>query len=226
MLTNPDFSRYSTLVFDCDGVILNSNHIKTAAFYHAALPWGEKAARELVEYHITHGGISRYEKFNYFLRNSEDATQRKKSFETLVASYAQEVRNGLLRCDISQGLAGLRRALPSTRWLVVSGGDQNELHAIFDARNIRDFFDGGIYGSPDSKDAILEREMARRNIRQPAVLFGDSRYDHEAARRSGIDFVFVSDWSEFADWQTYTKEHALPAVGSLNDIAAALGNAA
>ncbi|MDX1757946.1 MAG: HAD family hydrolase, partial [Marinobacter sp.] len=60
-------SRYASWVFDCDGVILNSNRVKTEAFYQAALPYGESAARALVEYHVNNGGISRYAKFERFL---------------------------------------------------------------------------------------------------------------------------------------------------------------
>ena len=33
-------SDYKALVFDCDGVVLDSNRIKTEAFRIAALPWG------------------------------------------------------------------------------------------------------------------------------------------------------------------------------------------
>ncbi|MFH7588150.1 HAD family hydrolase, partial [Oceanimonas smirnovii] len=58
---------YVTLVFDCDGVVLNSNKVKTEAFYKAALPYGEAAAQAMVDYHVAHGGVSRYKKFAYFL---------------------------------------------------------------------------------------------------------------------------------------------------------------
>mgnify|MGYP002280379498 CR=1 FL=1 len=54
----PDLSGYNTLVFDCDGVILNSNSIKTEAFYQTALPHGEDAAQVLRDYHLCNGGIS------------------------------------------------------------------------------------------------------------------------------------------------------------------------
>ncbi len=51
---------YSTLIFDCDGVILDSNRVKTAAFFSAASPYGELVAAKLVEHHVAHGGVSRY----------------------------------------------------------------------------------------------------------------------------------------------------------------------
>ena len=62
-----DISRYKTLVFDCDGVVLNSNSVKTSAFYKAALAYGEVAATALVEYHVANGGVSRYKSSRIFL---------------------------------------------------------------------------------------------------------------------------------------------------------------
>ena len=54
-------------MFDCDGVLLNSNSLKTDAFYKSALDWGASPAKDLVNYHVQNGGISRYQKFDYFL---------------------------------------------------------------------------------------------------------------------------------------------------------------
>ncbi len=51
-----NLNHYQTLIFDCDGVILNSNQVKTQAFYKATLSYGEAAAESLVNYHIQHGG--------------------------------------------------------------------------------------------------------------------------------------------------------------------------
>ena len=60
---------YKSFIFDCDGVILNSNKIKSNAFYEVASKYGKKEAKKLVNYHINNGGISRYKKFEYFSNN-------------------------------------------------------------------------------------------------------------------------------------------------------------
>ena len=79
-------------------------------------------------------------------------------------------------------------------------------------------FDGGIFGSPDAKDDILSRELARQNIVQPGLFLGDSRYDHVVASSAGLDFIFVSQWSEFSDWRNYCAAHSLPVLGSLLEL--------
>lgn len=191
-----NLNKYKTLIFDCDGVILNSNKVKTQAFYNAVLPYGKQAAQALVDYHVKNGGVSRYKKFEFFLKELLPEGASKPSIENLLASYAQEAREKILTCEAAQGLGELRQQTSNTKWFIVSGGDQNELRDIFAQRSLAQFFDGGIFGSPDSKDQILARELANENILQPAVFFGDSKYDFEASQRAGLDFVFISQWSE------------------------------
>ena len=67
-MTKIELSKYQTLIFDCDGVLLNSNKIKTEAFYEVTKPYGDEAAQTLKNYHILNGGVSRYQKFDFFLK--------------------------------------------------------------------------------------------------------------------------------------------------------------
>lgn len=190
-------NRYRTWVFDCDGVLLDSNKVKTEAFYRAAESYGARHAIALVDYHVNNGGISRYVKFEMFLtdilgRSTVDQEQLKQ----LLDRYAAYVREGLRSCDVADGLDALRGLTSDARWLVVSGGDQRELREVFQDRQLDHYFEGGIFGSPDTKDAILAREIRLQTIRHPAVFVGDSQYDVQAASRAGLDFIFARRWSE------------------------------
>ncbi|WP_199489417.1 glycosyltransferase [Pseudotabrizicola alkalilacus] len=211
-----DISHYQTLIFDCDGVILDSNRIKSEAFRTAALPYGDAAANALVSWHVANGGISRYQKFAHFLSEIVPAGLPGPDLETLLARYAEAVRDGLARCAVAPGLAALRARTQAARWLIVSGGDQAELRDVFAARGLADLFDGGIFGSPDNKDQILSRELTSGNITGPALFLGDSTYDHRAAHAAGLDFVFVFGWSEVRTWPEYVRSNGLAAIESLN----------
>jgi len=216
---------YSTIVFDCDGVVLNSNRVKTDAFYQAALPYGTEAADALVVYHVANGGISRYVKFAYFLDSIVPATAPGRipgrdgpALEDLLAAYAQSVRAGLLSCELADGLSDLRAITADARWLIASGGDQEELRSIFDERGLSDFFDGGIFGSPDTKDLIIGRELATGLIRNPALFLGDSRFDHEVAVKYRLEFVFLSAWTEMPEWDKYMALNAIRNASSIKEL--------
>ncbi len=213
-----NLSYYQTLIFDCDGVILNSNKVKTQAFYNSALSYGEQAAQSLVDYHVQNGGISRYKKFELFLNELVPQEAEKPSLDELLTIYAQEVRQGLLTCQIAEGLKELRQQSTNSKWLIVSGGDQNELREIFSQRGLTQLFDGGIFGSPDTKDQILSKELANFNIQKPAVFFGDSKYDYQAAKAVGIDFIFLSGWSEFKDWILFCEHNNIKHFESLGNL--------
>lgn len=221
--------RYKSLVFDCDGVVLDSNKVKTRAFYKAALPYGEAAAQALVDYHVANGGVSRYKKFAYFIETIVPAFTTDvpgPGLDALLAGYAEAVRHGLLNCDVAAGLHELRAATPAVRWLIVSGGDQAELREVFEQRGLLPLFDGGVFGSPDTKDEILQRELVANRIQLPALFIGDSKYDYQAATAAGLDFVFLSGWSEVADWKRWVEAYKLACVACIDDMvrSAALEN--
>lgn len=203
--------QYHSLVFDCDGVVLDSNRVRAQAFYNCALPYGEQYAEALRNYHILHGGVSRYVKFEVLLRDMVGVPVTEEAMQSLLHNFTTEATKGLLKCDIAPGLKALREATPQANWILVSGADQDELRDVFTRRGIAEWFDGGIFGSPLNKDQILEREIASGNCRKPGIFFGDSRYDHLASTRAGLDFVFLSGWTDMEGWQEYCQAGKLDA---------------
>ena len=121
----------------------------------------------------------------------------------LLELFAKEVKKGLLHCKVASELELLRKQTRQANWLIISGGDQAELKDVFSERNLARLFDGGIFGSPDSKDLILARELKCKNIQLPALFIGDSKYDYEAANRAGLDFIFLTELSEVEDWDVF-----------------------
>ena len=213
-----DHRRYETLIFDCDGVILDSNGLKTEAFRKAALPFGEEIAGRFVDYHQRLGGVSRYRKFRHLLEEIVGEPATDEAVDWLLRSYSSIVRRGLLDCRVNPALEGLRRQDPESRWMVASGGDQAELRQVFAERGIDTIFTGGIFGSPDPKEEILVREIGAGNIRPPALFLGDSLYDLQAAEVAGLDFLFVEEWSETPDWREAQERLGFESVARLGDL--------
>jgi phosphoglycolate phosphatase-like HAD superfamily hydrolase len=193
---------YNYFIFDCDGVILNSNKIKSLAFYDTVKEFGAEFATKLYEYHLSNGGISRYEKFKYFKEkiypNGENVDISK-----LLANFSEIIRNQLINSEVVDGLEELRKNLSSSEWSIVSGGDQIELREVFKQINISNFFDGGIFGSPDTKYDIIQKGIDSGKYYGNVLYFGDSKLDFEVAQFFGFDFVFIYQWTEVVDWEKY-----------------------
>jgi len=213
-----NLSKYKTIIFDCDGVVLNSNEIKTNAFYDSTIDWGIEYAEKLVHYHVSNGGVSRYMKFNYFLDHIINHLDNKPTLEFLLESYAEIVYKKLLICEITSKLKSVRAVANNSKWMIISGGKEEELRLLFNERNIGHYFNGGIFGSPTDKLSIFQREIKTKNIEFPALFLGDSEYDFVVSKEIGVDFIFVSDWSEFKDIKSYSSKHKIKSIGKVSDI--------
>jgi len=213
-------AEYKTLVFDCDGVVLNSNQLKIQAYYDVAIKFGasQVQAQALVAHHVQFGGVSRYPKFEYFLREIMIQGITAHAMQTLLDSFTAEVKRLLTDCEIAPDLMRVREANPHAKWMIISGGDQAELREIFQQRGIDRLFEAGIYGSPDNKDTILARELDAGSIVKPALFIGDSRYDHQASTNAGLDFVFLSAWTDVEGWQDYCASHQIEVFNHLGDL--------
>ena len=214
-----DLTQYQTLIFDCDGVILNSNKIKTQAFYDVAKIYGHGPAQTLKDYHVQNGGISRYKKFEYLLTNILQKPIKKQELNELLSNFSKEVKAALLVCEVAKNIKKLRGKTKNTKWLIVSGGDQTELREVFKQRGLDVYFDGGIFGSPDDKDVILKNETKNRNIIGKSLFLGDSMYDYQAANTAKMDFIFISNWTEVKDWKKWICENEITNFNNIESIA-------
>ena len=195
-----DLSLYDYAVFDCDGVILDSNKLKSRSFAQALPNEPQDIVAKFVEYHKKNGGISRYKKFRYYFEEIKKSTSSKE--ETLVALnlFASLVRNGLLECEYVSGvLEFLNNVKHSKKPLfVVSGSDENELKEVFLQRGILHFFNH-VYGSPINKNENTRMVTEFMGPNKKGLFFGDSESDYYAAIKYELDFVFVKGLTEWED---------------------------
>jgi len=203
---------YKTIVFDCDGVILNSNKVKSDAFRKVAKNYGEDEAKKLVSYNKKNGGVSRYLKFQYFINeilHPKFKADKKLTVESLAKQFSNHVVKGLRECDFVAGLDEFRKTTNNSGWMIISGGDETELRKVFDMRDLSKFFDRGIFGSPAPKNEIFKREFEKGNITRPALFIGDSKFDYECSKNLGIDFVFAYEWTEFNNWDIFCSKNKI-----------------
>jgi len=211
---------YKTIVFDCDGVVLNSNKTKVNAYFTVAKKMGgtDEQAQALVEHHVTKGSFPRNGKIEYYLKNIKKQEITPEIMQAYMQAFDEILDETLMECEVADGLLTLKENTPQARWMLLSGGDQEELRRIFPRRNLSHLFEAGIFGGPDQKEDVLAREKNNGNIVFPALFVGDSKYDHQAATGAGLDFVFLSDWTEVKDWQSYCQQHHVKVLNNISQL--------
>ncbi len=206
-----DLKKYKTIVFDCDGVVLNSNKTKVQAYYEVAKRNGgtDEQAQALADHHVQKGSFPRNGKIAWYLEEILKQPATPQAMQPYLDTFEIVLDAALMTCEVAPGLQTLKATTPQARWMLLSGGDQAELRKIFARRNLADMFEAGIFGGPDIKETVLAREKENGNIQMPALFVGDSKYDYQAATGAGLDFVFLSGWTEVADWQKFCAENCI-----------------
>ena len=185
------------VVFDCDGVILESVDVKTRAFGRIVEEYGSEAVARMTKYHLTHGGVSRFRKFEWFYDEVLGRKISEDELQSLSRKFRELVFEGVMRSlmvpGIMKTLESLHGRLPM---YVASGTPNDELFQVLDARNLTRFF-VGVYGTPPGKTELLRRIIEQEEVApNDTLMVGDSSTDLEAAQFCGTRFFGVG--AEFA----------------------------
>ncbi len=209
---------YARVVFDCDGVILDSNRLKSDAMGEALEGEPRERRQEFVEWHSANGGISRYVKFAHYFEKMHPVPDAKERTRAAIERYAGLVQQGLLACNELPGLRPLLERLndAGVACFVNSGGDEEEVRVALAARGLASFF-AGIFGSPATKPDNMRR-IANIDKSMPGLFLGDARSDHAAASAAGFDFVFIAAFSEWKDGPAFCAENGLPVARTPGDL--------
>lgn len=179
----------TVLVFDFDGVIIESADIKTRAFrdLFSAYPDHMDA---IVAYHEANAGISRFKKIRHIHKHFLGKPLADQEEQKLGERFATLVVKEVLRCPFVPGALELLRACSRTHALfVASGTPEEELRRLVEARGLAGLF-REVCGSPKTKDAILEDILAVTKAPRTSILFvGDGLSDYEAASAAGVAFI-------------------------------------
>jgi beta-phosphoglucomutase-like phosphatase (HAD superfamily) len=206
--------KYNQVIFDCDGVILDSNKIKSEAFATALMGEDQKLIDEFVHYHKENGGISRFVKFKYFFEVIKKQSNYKNDLNRVLKIYAELSLKGLLICEEIRGVREILKQLNQSNvdCFVVSGGEQNEVRSVLLAREFSIYFQD-IYGSPVSKKEHLDKISPNNSL-----YFGDAKSDYVAANAFGMDFVYINGASEWEDGFDFCKENHILTFDNFEDL--------
>ena len=76
---------------------------------------------------------------------------------------------------------------------ICTGTPQNEIESILNYKGLSNFFNK-VYGSPQSKESIIEEIILENNLKKDDVLFfGDAMTDYNACLKCGINFIGIEN---------------------------------
>jgi len=176
------------IIFDFDGVIIESFDIKTQAFRELFKTY--RQVNEIVEYHKQNGGVSRYKKFRHIYSEILKQPLEEKTLKELGEKFSNLVVEEVKKCPYVPGaLEFIQEKSKKLKLFIASGTPEDELRAIVNARDISEYFEG-IYGSPATKSEIMLGILGRENINKKEVIFiGDTITDYNEALKTEVPFI-------------------------------------
>jgi HAD superfamily hydrolase (TIGR01549 family) len=183
-------TRFDAIVFDFDGVLVESVEVKTRAFAALYGPYGAGIVEQVVAFHQENGGMSRHRKFRYFHETLLGLPLSSAEEERLAAEFSALVEESVVAAP---WVAGAHEFLlmhhASLPLFVASGTPDKELKRILQKRRMSPYF-RAVFGSPANKGDILRGILEDGGYQPEKVLMvGDSLLDIEGAREAGTCFL-------------------------------------
>jgi phosphoglycolate phosphatase-like HAD superfamily hydrolase len=183
-------------IFDCDGVILNSNILKIDAMRNTLteLEFATNQVDSCVDYFSNNFGKSRFHHVEHFLENILMVNKQDKQLieDKILNSFSIQCKNLYLTAELTPFFVEFITSLNGAKY-VASGSEQSELRDVFDARGLSQYFDE-IYGSPTKKSELVNL-ILKENPLSNTVMFGDAVSDFEASRDNNIKFICYIPYS-------------------------------
>lgn len=195
---------WQAIIFDFDGVLVESGDIKTQAFADLYQSYGKTIVSKVVRYHCLNGGLSRYQKFRHFqqhllempplTQDEERELDRRFSklvVEAVIASKPVPGANELVHKEATR--------IPL---FIVSGTPEIELNTIITRRGLEPYFIE-VRGSPKSKQTLIAEILSTYSLTPTGVLMiGDALIDYQSAQNNNVIFlgrVRTGDKNPFPD---------------------------
>jgi len=178
------------IIFDFDGVIVDSNHVKTDAFVKLFMDHPQHIRDSVRRFHLENGGMSRFDKFRYIYANFIKESLSDEKFKMLCDGFNRLVVDDVVNAPIFEGVQEfLEKHKDKYRLYIVSGTPEGEIREIVRRRKLDNFF-LDVYGSPASKKDLIEKVLKENGYKREEVLFvGDSINDYEGAAGAGVAFI-------------------------------------
>ena len=198
---------WQAVFFDFDGVILDSVDVKTRAFATMFRHYEPEVERAVVDYHLANGGVSRFEKFEYYYKHILQKPINQEILEALGREFNQLAMEGVLAAPFIDGALDTlkqlkQRGIPA---FMASGAPNEEIQLIVEKRKLAPYF-VEVHGYPRKKQEIVQDIATRHSYHLEDCLFiGDATTDYEAAKYCGMFFLGIVKKNERSPFPEGTR---------------------
>jgi phosphoglycolate phosphatase-like HAD superfamily hydrolase len=179
-----------TILWDFDGVILDSMKIKGDGFVELFKEYSDENLKMIEKYHYDNGGISRFEKIKYFYSYVLKKNIMEDEVLMFANKFAEIIKRKLKHSDnlITETINFIEKNYLKYNFHIVSGTEHYELKSLCDFFELTNYF-VSIEGSPIKKNILVSNIIHKYNYKkQEIILIGDSLNDYYAARLNLIEF--------------------------------------
>lgn len=179
-----------TILWDFDGVILDSMQIKCDGFLELFKKSDEDSLKKLSKFHFENGGVSRFEKIKYFYQNILKKNIDEADVLIMAEEFGSIIQKRINNKDnlIKDSMYFIRENYANYSFHIVSGAEHKELNYICNQLEVEKYFIT-INGSPIKKDILVKKLLKKYNYKpEQTILIGDAMTDYNAAKRNNIKF--------------------------------------
>lgn len=177
------------LILDFDGVVIESNDVKTDAFQKVFSRFSEHA-EAMMAFHHANVSLSRFAKFEHLLalmgKSGDTALMN-----NIAADFSRRVLDRMMSVPLVEGAENfLRKVTSALPVYLASITPAEELDLILAQRGMTHWF-RDIYGCPPwTKPEAIRDVIVREKVNPDEVLLiGDSAGDQRASHLTGIRFL-------------------------------------
>ena len=196
------------IIFDFDGVIVDSVQVKTDAFAVLYKPYGPNIVKKVVEHHEANGGMSRFEKIRLYHESFLNKTISEGGIMNFAGQFSELVVKKVIEAPYVPGALEYIKSEYSNKKLFISTGTpSDEIFRIVKAKNIGHYF-VEILGSPDIKMEHLKFIMSKYELNaDELIFFGDSSTDINAASAFNIPFILIKNSHNYNAFESYNGDY-------------------
>ena len=183
------------IIFDFDGVLVDSVNIKADAFAYIYNSYGKKIINKVISHHLQNGGMSRFEKFKYYHKNFLDVIIDHEEIKLLSKKFSDHVIGKVVKAPEINGAVDFLNKFHNIKCFYInSATPTDEIIEIIRLKGWKKYFTK-TFGSPSSKSENISKILSclKNDNLSSCIFFGDARSDFIASKRMGIDFILIDN---------------------------------